>query len=304
MAAIGIDLGGTNIRAGLVDKNGTTSSIVWRRTPVDEGPEATARAMAEMVAEICRSTSSRPLGVGIGSPGPLSRQQKMIFQSPNLPGFDGFPLGQRVEELCGLAVELDNDAKCSTYGEALFGAARGMRDFVLLTFGTGIGGGILVNGEMLYGKSDGGAEMGHLTLYPEGLLCKCGNRGCFELYCSATAAERRASEAAGQPVSGKEIFAALTEKKSWAETSMRAFALDLSYACATIVNVFDPEAIVFAGGLFTTGGGPLCDWVSEGIRDRCFKSSQKNLRILPSALHGEAGIMGAASIVYRQHASR
>lgn len=304
MVGIGIDLGGTNIRAGLVDKNGITSSVVWRHTPVSQGPEATARTMAEMVAEIQRSTSAPIVGVGIGSPGPLSRKEKTIFQTPNLPGFDGFPLGQRVQELCGLEVSLDNDAKCATYGEGLFGAARGLRDFVLLTFGTGIGGGIVANGKMIYGKSDGACELGHLTLYPEGLLCKCGNRGCFEQYCSATAAERRASAAAGFTVSGKEIFTALVQKAAWAEESLRSFSLDLTYACASLVNTFDPEAIIFAGGLFTVGGGPICEWVREGLKERCFKSSQKNLRVVPSALRGEAGVLGAASLVFQRDAAQ
>ncbi len=293
--AIGVDLGGTNMRAALVDDKGKIQAHARTRTPVDLGPEATALEMSRLVAEV--RGQNTVVGVGIGSPGPLSRVEKMIYQTPNLPGFDRFPLGKRVEELTGCRVHLDNDAKCASYGEALFGRGKGRKNLILMTFGTGIGGGIFVDGQMIYGKSDGACEVGHLTLYPEGRLCKCGNRGCFEQYCSATAFKRRAYEKTAQEMGGKEIFDAFERGQAWALELMREFAIDLAVGTASLVNIFDPEMVVFGGGLFTTGGGPLGPWVQEAIKDRCFKSSQRGLEIVPSSLGGDAGVLGAASLV-------
>ncbi|MEO6459133.1 MAG: ROK family protein [Bdellovibrionota bacterium] len=294
--AIGVDLGGTNMRAALVDEHGKIHAQARTKTPVEEGPEATAQAMGLLVREVMGSETV--LGVGIGSPGPLSRSEKMIYQSANLPGFDRFPLGKRIEELTGKNVFLDNDAKCATYGEAVFGRAKGRKNFILMTFGTGIGGGIVVDGKMIYGKSDGACEVGHLTLHAEGKLCKCGNRGCFEQYASATAFKARGFEKSGQELGGKEIFEAFDRGQKWAAELIREFTIDLAIGTASLVNIFDPELVVFGGGLFTLGGGPLCAWVQEAIKDRCFKSSQKGLEIAASSLGGDAGVLGAASLVF------
>jgi len=301
--AFGVDLGGTNLRVALVSQEGKILSERRARTPIEEGPVATAELMNRLARDQLAPSlaNHRVLGIGVGSPGPLSRAEKTIFQTPNLPGFDNFPLGKRVEELLGMPLWLDNDAKCATFGEAKFGAARGKRNVILLTFGTGIGGGVLADGRMIYGKSDGACELGHLTLHPEGRPCKCGNRGCFEVYVSATAVERRAIETAGRKVSNLELFQAEARGDSWATSCLVEIARDLAIGCASLVNIFEPEMIVFGGGLFSGGGGPLCSMVQENIRDRCFKSSQRGLEIVPSTLLGEAGVLGAASLVFDNH---
>jgi glucokinase len=294
--AFGIDLGGTNMRVALVGQDGRLVGLLKRKTPTARGPEATVHAMAEMIEELGASHGVKAAGVGIGSPGPLSRKEKKIFVTPNLPGFDNFPLGRRVEELTGLPVLIDNDARCAAYGEAHFGAARDTRHSVLFTFGTGLGGGIFVDGRMLYGKADGGCEVGHLTLHPDGHPCNCGNRGCAEQYLSASAIRRRLKEK-GRADAVVPFFEAQAQGENWATELMREIAVDLSIFTASLVNVFDPEVVVFGGGVFSTGGGPLCEWVREGIRHRCFESTQRGLRIVPAALHGDAGVLGAASLV-------
>ncbi len=295
--AIGIDLGGTSIRAALVSEEGKILASERVLTPVAEGPAKAASEMANMVKILVGKAPSRPAGIGIGSPGPLSRSERKIFQTPNLPGFDNFPIGQRVEELAGLPVKIDNDAKCAALGEGRFGAAKGKRSYLLLTFGTGIGGGVLVDGKMIYGKSDGACEIGHMTLHPGGWLCGCGNQGCFEQYVSASAVERRASEAAGRLVTPPELLAAEAKGELWASDCLREVARDLAIATASLVNIFEPEMIVYGGGLFTSGGGNLIPRVKSEIKDRCFASSQRDLEIVASSLAGHAGVLGAASLV-------
>lgn len=299
-AAFGIDLGGSNVRVALVNEHGKILASERAETPSKQAPEATVQTMVRLCGKLRNEAQSRGVqlvGVGIGSPGPLSRVEKKIFQTPNLPGFEDFPIGRRMEELTGLRVELDNDAKSACYGEAKFGAAKGLNNFILMTFGTGIGGGVFVDGKMVYGKTDGACEIGHMTLHPNGKLCLCGNRGCFEQYCSARAFERRASEFAKREIRAPEVFQELLKGVEWASQMLRSFTSDLAIATASLVNIFDPEAVIFGGGLFTTGGGPLCEWVQEDISSRCFRSSQKNLKIIPSSLAGNAGILGAASLV-------
>ncbi|NCN40234.1 ROK family protein [bacterium] len=294
--AIGIDLGGTNLRAAWVNQNGKILASDRCKTPVEEGPAATVFAMKELVEKLIPSDNHLPIGIGIGSPGPLSRKGRKIFQTPNLPGFDSYPLGEKLEELTKIPVKIDNDAKCATYGEARFGVAKGCDNFILMTFGTGIGGGIFSNGKMIYGKSDGACEIGHMTLYPGGKQCKCGNKGCLEQYISATAFKARASAIAGREVGGREVFDSFEEGQAWATEFMREFTVDVATGVASLVNIFDPEKVIFAGGLFSSGGGPLASWVSEAIKDRCFKSSQEGLEVAVSSLKGDAGVLGAASL--------
>ncbi len=296
--AIGVDLGGTNLRLALVERGGKILAERRGPTSVHEGPESCANRIATFAKELSTHSNLKILGIGIGSPGPLSRQNKLIFQTPNLPGFDGFPLGKKVEELSGFSTHLDNDAKCAAFGELSFGAAKGAKDFVLLTFGTGIGGAVIAGGQMIYGKSDGACEIGHMTLYPEGKLCGCGNRGCFEQYVSATALERRSEEFSKRKISNVTLVQDAVQKDHLALTVLEAFSTDLAIGCASLVNIFEPEKIIFGGGLFTSGGGPICEMVKAKMKDRCFVSSQKGLEILPSALSGEAGVLGAASLVF------
>jgi glucokinase len=297
--AIGIDLGGTNLRVAVVSANGKILEQAREKTPVVAGPESTAQLMAQMISGLQKKHPSL-VGVGIGSPGPLSRKERKIFQTPNLPGFDGFPLGTRVEALCGLPVVLEHDAKCAAFGEKFFGQAKSVKNVVLLTFGTGIGGGIFVDDKMIYGKSDGACEVGHLTLYPEGILCPCGNRGCLERYVSALAIERRAKEETGKVWSNAEILAAFAAGDSWAQNFLNKISIDLSIGIASLVNIFEPNTVVLAGGLFTAGGGPIPELVSKNIVGRCFASSRKDLKVVASSLGGDAGVLGAAGRVFEE----
>lgn len=294
--AIGIDLGGTNLRAALVNHDGKILVKDKCKTPKEEGPEATVRAMAELVKNVRGEHVVK--GIGIGSPGPLSREKRMIFQTANLPGFDRFPMGDLLEELSGLPVKIDNDAKCATYGEARFGAAQGKKNFILMTFGTGIGGGIFVDGGMVYGKSDGACEIGHMTLYPNGRQCQCSNRGCVEQYISASAFKRRAQEKCGEDLGGKEILDRVEAGEKWARELLEEFSKDVAMATASLVTVFNPELIVFGGGLFTSGGGPILEKTKEHLPNRGYKSLLDDITLTASSLEGNAGVLGAASLAW------
>jgi glucokinase len=294
--AIGIDLGGSNLRTAVVTDSGTVLKKYKDKTPVGDGPSATVALMASRIKEICKEFP-KPKGVGVGSPGPLSRKLGKIFQTPNLPGFDGFELVKKLEALCEIPVVLDNDAKCAAFAEAKFGAARGHKNFVMLTLGTGIGGGVFEDGHMIYGKSDGACELGHMTLYPEGRECHCHNRGCFEQYCSATALQRRVFESLKIDLKNPEIFERAHKEDEQILKVMKEVGTDLGIGIASLVNIFDPEAVIVGGGIMSEGGEPLLTYAREAIVGRCFESSRRGLKIAAAECGGDAGVLGAASLV-------
>lgn len=267
------------------------------------GPESLCSRISLMLEQalVRRSIKAKDLlCLGIGSPGPLNRKERKILQTPHFPGFENFPLGERVEELCGLKVFLDNDANCAALGEKMFGAAKGKENFVLLTFGTGIGGGVFINGKLIYGKSDGAGELGHIQLYPEGDKCPCGRYGCFEQYCSAQSMTRRGSKALGRELKLPELFVECESGNQKAVQCLEEVSKDIARVLGDLVNIFEPEMIVLGGGAFSTGGGPLLPLIEKHLKDEAFKSSLENLKVCSSELKGNAGILGAAAMAFGQ----
>src|SRR4051812_28414802 len=198
---VGVDLGGTNIVAGAMTADGTGIHAV-RSIPTksETGDEGVAGRMVALVEEVISETerdtgASRTdfVGVGVGAPGPLDREHGVVLIAPNL-GWTNFPLRQRMQDRLGLPTSLDNDANCATFGEWWQGAARGARNVVGLTIGTGIGGGLILNGALYHGASDMAGEIGHTTIDVNGRHCKCGNYGCLEAYASGPAIATRARE--------------------------------------------------------------------------------------------------------------
>jgi glucokinase len=292
--AIGVDLGGTNLRVALVSAQGKILDQRKFPTPSTQGPER----FVELIAEAARilSQDKKLKGLGMGSPGPLSRSARKISRTPHLPTLEDFPIGEALEKELGVPVYLGHDSKCAALGESVFGVAEGVQEFLLLTFGTGIGGAAVSRGRLIHGAQDGAGEMGHFTLYPEGRLCSCGNRGCFEEFVSARALERRASEDLGEPCTNPQLLERAKAGDLKALKVLEAFTTDLAIGTASLVNIFNPSLIVFAGGLFTTGGGPIIPMVEAKMRGRCFAVLQKNLQIKASALGGDAGVLGAAAL--------
>lgn len=289
------------MRAVLADEGGHMGFKGEHKTEPHKGPDSVAEKIADLVHQLAhqKPNACRIVSIGIGSPGPLSRARGMIFQTPNLPGFNNYPLADRVRALTGLPVFLDNDANCATHGEAMFGVSQGVKDFVLLTIGTGIGGGLVSGGKMIYGKSDGAAELGHLTLYPGGEKCLCGRMGCFEQYCSATAIERRGSIALNKDIRVPELFMEYDRGTPAAVKCLNEIGEDFAIAIGSLINIFDPEQVVLAGGAFSTGGGPLVDLIKEKLVGQAFESSLKGCSIIASSLKGNGGVLGAAAMAFK-----
>ena len=302
---VGIDLGGTNIAAGAMPTDGTRE-IAMRMvaTRSQEGAEAVVDRIAALVEDVIAQTSAETgaqrsdfLGVGIGSPGPLDRARGVVIVTPNL-GWRDFPLRDEVSRRVNLPATLDNDANCATLGEWWCGAAKGGRNVVGLTIGTGIGGGLILDGKLYHGASDAAGEIGHTTIDSTGRRCKCGNYGCLEAYASGTAIAVRAREVLEgdeesmmlamvegdlSRLTAQTVFEASKKGDAVALEVVRDTAHFLGVGISNLINIFNPDTFVIAGGV-TQAGDLLFDPLRAEVRRRAFKSAVDACRIVTGAL--------------------
>lgn len=317
---VGVDLGGTNIVAGALPEDGS-EVIALRSEPTraDQGAEAVVdrivRIVDTVIAETIAGTGAKRsdfAGVGVGAPGPLDREKGIVVTTPNL-GWTNFPLRDVIAEQTGLPTRIDNDANCATLGEWWLGAARGARNVVGMTIGTGIGGGLILDGRLYHGSSDVAGEIGHTTIDVTGRRCKCGNYGCLEAYASGPSIAERAREAlvsaddsllvrmAGGDlarITAATVYEASKLGDEVALEVVRETARLLGAGVANLLNIFNPDVVVIAGGV-TQAGDSLFEPLRREVRRRAFKPAVDACRIVPGELPGSAGVVGAVAS-YRQ----
>jgi len=314
---VGVDLGGTNIVVGLIPFEGgevlglrtmPTESVRGAKFVVDRMIGLVEQSIAEVLSTH-GGTRDDIAGVGIGSPGPLDRKTGTVINTPNL-GWRNFPLRDLISNAIHLPATLDNDANCATYGEWWMGAGRGTRTLVGLTLGTGIGGGIVLDGQIYHGCSDVAGEIGHMTIDSNGRRCKCGNYGCLEQYASGPAIAVRAIEGieAGaesvlvemvngrlEDITAATVYEATRQGDDYATEVMKDTAKFLGAGVASIINILNPEMVVIAGGV-TRAGDTLFEPLRAEVRKRSFRSAQECCRIVSAELPGTAGVVGAAAV--------
>lgn len=318
---VGVDLGGTNIVVGLLPMEGG-EVLGLRNLPTESqrGPKFVVNRIVEMVegaiAEVLKEqggTRDQIAGVGIGSPGPLDRKAGMVINTPNL-GWRNFPLRDLISNAVHLPATLDNDANCATYGEWWLGAGKDVDNLVGLTLGTGIGGGIVLGGQIYHGASDIAGEIGHMTIDSTGRRCKCGNYGCLEAYASGPAIALRAVEGIEvgvetvltEMVNGKleditaaTVYEGVVAGDPYATEVMKDTAKFLGAGIANLLNVLNPDMVVIAGGV-TRAGDHLFIPVRAEVRRRAFKSAEERCRIVSGELPGTAGVVGAAAVFKKE----
>jgi len=318
---VGVDLGGTNVVVGVVPiEGGDPLAVSTLPTEPARGPKHVVDRIVSMVQAAIEGvlssqggTRADVAGVGIGSPGPLDRATGTVIDTPNL-GWRNFPLRDLIANAVRLPATLDNDAVCATYGEWWLGAGRGTSSLVGVTLGTGIGGGIIIEGEIFHGASDSAGEVGHMTIDSNGRKCNCGNYGCLEAYASGPAIALRAREgieAGAQSVlpdlvdgklgtiSAATVYEAVLLGDSYANEVMRETAKFLGAGIASVVNVLNPEMVVIAGGV-TQAGDTLFVPLRAEVRRRAFTSAVEACRIVSAELQGTAGVIGAAGVFKRE----
>jgi glucokinase len=313
---VGIDLGGTNIAGGVMPTDGTRE-IAMRMIPTlaQDGAGSVVDRIVRMIEDVIEQTQAETgadrsdfLGVGIGSPGPLDRARGVVIVTPNL-GWRDFPLRDEVASRVNLPATLDNDANCATLGEFWCGAAKGGRNVVGLTIGTGIGGGLILDGKLYHGASDAAGEIGHTTIDSNGRRCKCGNYGCLEAYASGPAIAERArellqvehdsvlhelTEGDVSRITAATVYEAAKRGDPVALEVVRDTAGFLGVGLSALINVFNPDTVVVAGGV-TQAGDLLFDPLRAEIKRRAFKPAVDACRIVPGALPLSAGVVGAVA---------
>jgi glucokinase len=312
---VGIDIGGTNLVAGTVARDGSELvGLVSEPTLPEQGAEGVITRIVKLArASMAEAKGKKIAGIGIGAPGPLDTKRGLVILTPNL-GWVNLPLRDRLSDALGLPATLDNDANCAVFGEWWRGAARGVHDVVGLTIGTGIGGGIVLGGQIYHGASDVAGEIGHMTIDAMGRRCKCGNYGCLEAYASGPAIAARAVEGiqAGAETSlpqyvggdlakitAQVVYEAAHDGDPYALEVVRDTAKFLGAGVANIINVFNPAVVVVCGGV-TLAGDKLFVPLRSEVKRRAFRPAVEACRIVPGELQGTAGVYGAAAVFMQQ----
>lgn len=305
---IGVDLGGTNTLAGLVDEAGEVLGRSRCPTRLDLDSEGVIRGIVACVRGAAREGGIDLLevaSVGVGSPGPLDAFEGVIISPENLPCMHGVRLKDRLEDALGLPVVVDNDANLAAYGEQWLGAGRGVDHFLCVTLGTGVGGGWMANGRLMHGFNGNAAEVGHTTIDLNGPRCACGNYGCLEMYASATAMVRRARQRLAQDrpkttlraegLTTRAMFEAAEADDVFARAMFEETGFFLGVGLVNMVSALNVEVVALCGGLARAG-----EWLFEPARrtfqERGAVGVKEYVRIVPGALGDDAGILGAARL--------
>jgi glucokinase len=295
--AVGVDIGGTSVKLGALRTTGASDAVLGERSVPVAGVARAGDVLDAIAAAVTALADGAPRdGIGVGMPGLLDRDAGAVLESPNLPIFDGCNLRRELSARLGIPPELvllENDANVAALGEARLGAARGVRNALIVTLGTGVGGGLILEAELVVGDGMAG-EIGHVTIEPDGEPCGCGSRGCLEMYASATAARRRA-RAAGLT----EDLALLAERARAADGPERALldavGRDLGHGLAAAVCLVDVRTFVFGGG-FAAALDRLEAGIRRGVAEWAFGARATAVSLKRAELGSAAGWIGAAHL--------
>jgi glucokinase len=298
--SIGLDLGGTNLRAAAVDREGKMLQKIWGSTDLSRGPEQVVEDMSKAIDALRHALGSQGLqGIGVAVPGFIRLKEGVIAGSNNLAVLEGFPIRDALQARLGAPVILENDANAAAMGEQWIGAGRNVDDLVLMTLGTGIGGGIIADGRILHGYLGMAGEIGHVTVVPNGNPCGCGNRGCVEKHASATAiAAMGRLMNLGANLTSEDVFKLAVDGNDRALAIFRSMGEALGIAIANLVNIFNFP-------LYLISGGPIPAWrffapsMLAEVERRSFTYRSAPTRIEPAKLGNEAGLYGAAYLPFQ-----
>ncbi len=293
---VGGDIGGTNLKMGLVDPKGRVSRLLILPSPSKSHPQAMVARLKQGYEALAKGRNVTGLGIGIA--GVIDFGKGRIHTSPNLPQWKEVPLQSMLEMELGTRTRVDNDANVVLWGELQAGAAKGKRQAVGLTLGTGVGGAVVVDGKLYRGAWGGAGEIGHCTVQADGPRCRCGNRGCLERYVGAKHLVDRYVEIRGK-VKGitPAVIAERAKKGERAAVRVLTEAGEwIGVACANLTNLLQPEVIVVGGGV-AGAGKVLFDAIQKTVRERAFEASWKRVKLVPGELEERAGIIGAASLI-------
>lgn len=307
--AIGIDVGGTNVVGALVDEQGTIYDKVSVPAEAHKGGETVLQKIFDIIKKL---KTNEVIGVGVGTPGPVDHEKGMVMEVVNIPGWERMPICERIEEKFGITAYLGNDGNVAGLAEYWQGAGKAKKVVVILTLGTGIGGGIIIDGKIFHGAGNCAAELGHMSISHHGRKCACGKTGCIETYASANAAIRIYKEKLGdrtdtlvfekaggdrEKINAKMICDAAREGGELAKEVVEEVGFYLGVFCGSLINGLNPDVIILGGGM-GAAGDILLEPVRETVKKESLKDLQKIVEIKPAVLGNDAGILGAAAMVF------
>ena len=308
--AIGVDLGGSHTTAAIVQEDGKICSQ-HEQDISDRSFDAVVGALNNVIGDALREAKNKELvGIGIGSPGNIDPKTGAVLYSPNFE-WENVPLGERLRKYYDLPIFIANDARCATLGEFTFGVGKGTKNFVLITLGTGIGGGIVSNGHLLIGNRAGAGEIGHHQIRPtDGFVCGCGKIGCFEAQASGTGLLRHAFGVAPsfprstlltknpEKLGSKAIRRAAQAGDAHALAAWKNYASDLALGVANVIAFVNPEIIALGGGV-STAGDFMIDAIRDRVDDLTVMVPKHTTQLVIAQLGNDAGQVGAATMAFR-----
>ncbi len=313
--AIGVDLGGTSVKAGIVNREGEIVKKASVDTKAYLGPEGVINQIYTGIKAVLDDFEDEIGGIGIGSPGCVNAEDGCVEHPPNLPGWERVYLAKLVEEKFSLPSYVENDANAASIGEMIYGAGREHPNFIMVTLGTGVGGGIVFNRKLFRGETGAAGELGHLSIDYNGNACNCGSKGCVEAYVGNKYLIEQVKEVLtfqnsilndwmedGEELTPRLISAAYSKDDVFAREVIRHTGRNLAYGIASAVNLLDISTIIIGGGV--SGFGPfLFETIKKTMKERVMKSFRDRINVIPAALKNEAGIKGASALVhYRENA--
>ncbi|HYX30611.1 MAG TPA: ROK family protein [Pyrinomonadaceae bacterium] len=312
-----VDLGGTHLRAAIIDTQGKFINRLKERTPLTDNPGDIVRALA-MALKDCQHVSAalrdQVRSLSIVVPGVVDAKSGKVIKAPNLPCLDGFHLADTLADELHLPVILENDGNAAAIGEMWQGGARGRRSFVFVTLGTGVGGGIILDGKLWRGANNSAAEIGHMSVEPfDGVACGCGSRGCLEVYASATAIVRMAREAnlrysasclqIGEGLTAEEVYRAGKQGDALAIEVFHRMGGYLGVGLANLINILNPEMIVIGGGV-ANGWDLFAHELRRQVDEHAFPLPTSEVQIVLAECGDDAGLLGAALLGFWEQSKR
>jgi glucokinase len=313
---IASDLGGTNLRAATIDSQGRIHERIKRQTPKAEKASEIVQAIVAAARECERrslDSGERIRAVSVVVPGTVQVESGVVMKAPNVPSLDGFRLAAALESELQWPAVLENDANAAAVGEMWKGAGRGRRTIICITLGTGVGGGIILDGKLWRGIDGSAGELGHIGVEPfGGVACTCGSRGCLEVYASATAIVRMTREArprypnsplhTSEDLTAKSVYESGIAGDELALEVFRCMGIYLGVGLASLINIFNPELIVIGGGV-ASGWDLFIGHVREQITARAFPIPARRAEIVRAECGDDAGLLGAAQIAFAHQAN-
>jgi glucokinase len=308
---VGVDLGGTNVRIGIVTPKGRVLKKEEYALDPSQGGLKIVEGLVSNLKSLLQKRigkNNQLVGIGIGIAGAIDMERGRMINSPNIPGLNGFGLREFLQKRMSSPIAIENDANAFALGEGWVGAAKGSDYYCGITLGTGVGGGIVINGEILHGSGGMASEVGHMVMDPEGPLCGCGGKGCLEVYASATGIRRMALEAiergegkeilkrAGgevEEVTSEKVFEAAQSGDEAAQKVFQEMGRFLGLGLVNLIHLFDPERIVI-GGKASRAWDSFIKTTMKVVMERAMQGSREKAKIVQAKCGDDAGILGAA----------